>query len=364
VPRANKGGIRYHWDVDLDEVRALSTWMTIKNATVDIPLGGGKGGVVCNPKEMSQDELERMTRGFIQKIAPNIGPTRDIPAPDVYTNSKVMGWMVSEYAQIVGKPVNEVRGVVTGKSIEDGGSLGRDIATARGGQFVLREAAKIKLNSITTLKNATVVIQGFGNAGATAATLLYKDGVRIIGISDSKGGIYNKNGFDPIKVMEHKKKNGSVVGYSDAENITNKELLELDCNVLIPSALGNVITEDNADKIRAGMILELANGPITPGADRILFEKGIVVIPDILANAGGVTVSFFEWEQNNANKYMTADEVDKRLESIMTKNAGLVFDTAKKHNVNNRIGAYVLALGRIADIIRKKEGLQPVTVCK
>jgi len=349
----HKGGIRYHWGVNIHEVRALSTWMTIKNATVNIPMGGGKGGVICNPKEMSEAELERMTRGFISKISPNIGPTKDIPAPDVYTNSKIMGWMVDEYANSTGLAKADVLGVVTGKALGEGGSLGRAEATARGGQFVLREAVKTKSVPLSTLKNATVVVQGFGNAGATVARLLHeKDGSRIIAVSDSKGGIYCESGLDPDRVMEFKETNGSVVGFPGTKEIKNGDLLEIECDVLVPSALENVITDENVDKIKAKVVLELANGPTTPEADKVLFKKGTIVIPDILANAGGVTVSYFEWDQNTQDRYFGEKEVDIKLQEIMETNAAEVFKTAKSYKVNNRIGAYVLAMSRLAENIR------------
>ena len=350
-----KGGIRYHWDVDLDEVRALSTWMSIKCAVVNIPLGGGKGAVACNPREMSRGELERMTRGFAKSLSPNIGPQKDIPAPDVYTNSEVMGWIVDEYAKVTGKDVNDVLGVVTGKSIEKGGSLGREKATARGGQFALRETVERGFSDISTLKNARIVIQGFGNAGSNFAGLIKEDEAKVIAVSDSKTGIYNEEGLDVEKVISYKKENGSLENYPEAKQITNKEILELDCDILVPSALQNVITKDNAGDVKARIIVELANGPLTSEADDILFDKGVVVIPDVLANAGGVTVSSYEWEQNLKKEKWTAEKVDSMLENTMKENSLKVLETAKEFNVNNRLAAYIVAINRISEAIRSKK---------
>jgi len=357
-----KGGIRYHWNVDLDEVRALATWMSIKCATVDLPLGGGKGGIICNPRghdgiaAMSEGELERMTRAFTRAIAPNIGPDKDIPAPDVYTNSQIMGWIVDEYAKFVGKPSEEILGVVTGKSLNNGGSVGRDEATARGGQFVLREAVEKGYTALKTLKGDRVVVQGFGNAGSIFARLVHEqDGCKVIGISDSKGGIYNPNGLDPRKILEYKQSSPdkTVAYYPDAEKVTNQELLELECDVLAPAALENVITDKNADKITAKVVVELANGPTTPEADSVLYEKGIVMLPDVLANAGGVTVSCYEWQQNLAKEQWSAEKVDGMLEETMRTNTSKVLETAKKYDVDNRFGAYVLAINRIAGKLKK-----------
>ncbi|TKJ17661.1 glutamate dehydrogenase [Candidatus Woesearchaeota archaeon B3_Woes] len=344
-----KGGIRYHWDVDLDEVRALATWMSIKCAVVDIPLGGGKGGVVCNPKEMSEKELERMTRAFTRAIAYNIGPDKDIPAPDVYTNSQIMDWMVDEYAKTTKKQPKDVLGVVTGKSLENGGSIGRDTATARGAQFVLRESIEKGYTSLKELKNASVVVQGFGNAGFNFAKLLHEDKCKIIAVSDSKGGIFNKEGLNPEEVLEYKKRNKTVIGFPNSTELSNEEVLELECDILAPSALGNVITKENADKLNTKIIVELANGPITQEADNTIYKKSIVVLPDILANAGGVTVSSYEWQQNLVNEKWDAEKVDTMLEKTMRTNALTVLETAKKHNTNNRVGAYILAINRISE---------------
>lgn len=389
-----KGGIRYHWNVDLDEVRALATWMSLKCAVVDIPLGGGKGGVVCDPRAhdgvpaMSEGELERMTRAFVRMIAPNIGPDRDVPAPDVYTNSQIMGWVVDEYIKSVGdgagrggfaeagvvggdaatsgagdaRAVSRLRGVVTGKSLDMGGSLGRDTATARGGQFVLREAVRSKQVGISELRGARIAVQGFGNAGSHFARLVHRDdGCIIVAVSDSRGGIYSANGLDPDDVLAYKKEHGSLAGYGDSAAapgtnvtpITNEELLALDCDVLVPSALESVITAENASAVRAKLILELANGPVTPDADEILFKKGIPLLPDILSNAGGVTVSCYEWQQNLAGEQWSAERVDQQLEKTMTTSTAAVLEQARTHNTHNRLGAYILALGRITAAMKK-----------
>lgn len=360
-----KGGIRYHWDVNLDEIRALATWMSIKCAVVDIPLGGAKGGVICCPRDhdgiraMSESELERMTRTYTRSIIGHIGPYKDIPAPDVYTDERVMGWMLREYAEQTGWPIDMVRGVVTGKSLADGGSIGRDTATARGGQFVLRKAVEesyVELdNGSRNLKDATVVVQGYGNAGSHFARFLYEDGCRIIAISDSKGGLYNPEGLNPQAVLNYKNSNNnSLVGYPYAEAISNKDLLELPCDILAPSALEDVITGANADRINAKIIVELANGPVTPEADEVLYRNGIMVLPDVLANAGGVTVSYFEWFQNCDGQRWSAEQVDHTLEQIMKSSTSQVFDTAERYSVNTRIAAYILAIGRIAEKIREK----------
>ncbi|MGC8701011.1 MAG: Glu/Leu/Phe/Val family dehydrogenase, partial [Thermoplasmata archaeon] len=298
-----KGGIRYHPQETLDTVKALSAWMTWKTAVVDLPYGGAKGGVICDPKSMSEAELERLSRGYIRAIGRFIGPEKDIPAPDVYTTPQMMAWMMDEYSKIVGY---NAPGVITGKPVEVGGSLGRGDATAKGGLYVLREAAKkIKLD----LSKATVAIQGFGNAGQFAHKLVTEMfGSKVVAVSDTKGGIYCKDGLDFKKVLDHKEKTGSVTNLPGTKNITNEELLELDVDVLIPAAIENQITGNNADKIKAKIVLELANGPTTPEADVILYKKGILDIPDFLANAGGVTVSYFEWVQNINGYYWTAEE--------------------------------------------------------
>ena len=335
-----KGGIRFHPDVSLDEVRALATWMSIKTATIGLPLGGGKGGIICNPKEMNEQELEEMTKAFIEKIYPVIGPSKDIPAPDVYTNSKVMGWIVEEYAKQTKKPIEDILGVVTGKSLDQGGSLGRDIATARGGEFVLIE-------SIGDVEGKKFVIQGFGNAGNNFANLIVKRKGVVIGISDSKGAIYSEEGIDIEKLLEYKKENKNVLGFENVKEISNKELLELECDVLVPAALENQITKENVNNIKAKVILELANGPITPEADEILYNKNILVLPDVLANAGGVSVSYYEWYQNVHKEKWSFEEVDKKLEEKMRQATKEVLEKSKQLNITPRIAAYVLAIERI-----------------
>jgi glutamate dehydrogenase/leucine dehydrogenase len=332
-----KGGIRYHHQVDLEEVKSLAFWMTFKCSVVGIPFGGGKGGVTVNPKELSLNELELLTRGYVQKIYKHIGPKVDVPAPDVYTNAETMSWFCNEYSKISGSPQPAC---VTGKPVEAGGSLGRGKATAQGGVFVLTEAMK-KFNIKT--KGAKVIIQGFGNAGQNIAKLLYKKGCKIIGFCDSKGSIYNPKGLDVEKVIEFKEKTGSVDNYPGAKNIKDKIIL-LKCDVLIPAALSGQITENNADKIQAKIILELANGPTTEKADKILFKKGIQVVPDILANAGGVTVSYFEWYQNMKNTHWNKKQVDTRLKKIMINSFNDVYKTAQKYNVDLRTGAYIVAI--------------------
>ncbi|HHY33442.1 MAG TPA: Glu/Leu/Phe/Val dehydrogenase [Firmicutes bacterium] len=347
-----KGGIRYHPAVTLDEVKALAMWMTWKCAVVGIPFGGAKGGVVCNPKEMSGGEIERLTRRFTTEISGLIGPYTDIPAPDVYTNAQVMAWIMDTYSTQKGQ---FVPGVVTGKPIPLGGSLGRNEATARGCVFVIRRAAKHLGMPMDRLR---VAIQGYGNAGSVAASLLHADGCKIVAASDSKGGVYCEKGLDPDKVLAHKKLTGSVVGAEGTEPISNADLLELDCDVLVPAALENQITAENAPRVRAKVVAEAANGPTTPEADDILFDKGVMVIPDILANAGGVTVSYFEWVQNLMVYYWTEDEVNKKLEDIMNRSFDAVFDMAQKKKVHMRSAAYMLAISRVAEAA-KLRGIYP-----
>ncbi len=338
-----KGGIRYHWNVDSDEVKTLATLMTIKCGVVDIPLGGAKGGIICNPLNMSKKELERMTRCFIRRIAPFIGPKIDIPAPDVYTTPEIMGWIMDEYSKCVGR---KELAVVTGKPLELGGSEGRDKATARGGLFVLKEMIKRNcIKGVNSLKDKKIVIEGFGNAGLTFAELVYEEGAKVIAVSDSKSAIIDDNGLDIPKLIEQKKKTGRV--NAGIAQITHEELLELNCDVLVPAALGQVVTEKNADKIKAKLILELANDPVSIDADKILYKKGIVVVPDILANAGGVTVSYFEWQQNLENEHWSKEEVNEKLEKIMCENTALVIETAKRYEISTRLGAYILSLERI-----------------
>ncbi|HYS71976.1 MAG TPA: Glu/Leu/Phe/Val dehydrogenase [Thermoplasmata archaeon] len=348
-----KGGIRYHWNVSLDEVRALSCWMTWKCAVMDIPYGGAKGGVICNPKEMSKNELERMTRRYASEISIIIGPAKDIPAPDVYTDSQTMAWIMDTISMETGFPVP---GVVTGKPLAIGGSLGRDEATARGAMYATREAAKrMKIN----LKGATVAVQGFGNAGYHYARLMQDElGAKILAVSDSKGGISSEKGFDPKKVLVHKEKTGSVVNFPGTKKVSNEDLLELDVDVLAPSALENQITSENASRIKAKISTECANGPTTPEADDILFKKGVLVIPDILANGGGVTVSYFEWVQDLANFFWTKKEVDEKLEGVMTRAFEAVWNMHDEKKIDMRQAAYMVAIGRVVEAYRWR-GIYP-----
>ncbi|MCK4650350.1 Glu/Leu/Phe/Val dehydrogenase [Candidatus Pacearchaeota archaeon] len=348
-----KGGIRYHPEVNLDEVSALSIWMTIKTATLNLPFGGAKGGVICNPKELSEQELENLTRAFIKKISSIIGPQKDIPAPDVYTSSKIMDTIVNEYSKIENIPIEKARAVVTGKSIENGGSLGRNTATARGGQFVLKQAIE-QTKIIPTLENATVAIQGVGNAGGNFAKLIIKDNAKIIAISDSKSAIYNPEGLNINEVLEHKKQTGSLPNASNTTDITNEQLLELDCDILVPAALANQITEKNANQIKAKIILELANGPTTPEADKILENKNKLILPDILANAGGVTVSYYEWYQNINQEKWTAEKVDEKLKEKMQKATQEILDKKTKYQTTTRVAAYINAIERLAKKINRK----------
>ena len=342
-----KGGIRWHPDETGSLVKALSAWMTWKCACVDIPLGGAKGGIICNPKEMSENELEKLARNYIRRIAEFIGPQIDIPAPDIYTNPQIMAYMMDEYETIqrIHAP-----SVITGKPLELGGSAGRTVATAKGGNYCIREAAKdIGLN----LNGAKVAIQGYGNAGFYAASLLQDEyGCKIIAASDTKGGIYNKDGFDAHKAFDHKVKTSTVVGLKGTQKISNKELLELECDVLIPAALENVITKKNAKNVKAKILSELANGPSTPAADEILFSNGINVIPDFLCNAGGVTVSYFEMVQGYYRYFWSEKEVFKSLDKIMTKAYRATVEKAKDFQSNNRMGAYIIALQRVIDAMR------------
>jgi glutamate dehydrogenase (NAD(P)+) len=347
-----KGGIRYHPKVTLDEVKALASWMTWKCATVNIPYGGGKGGVACDPKQMSRGELERMTRRYASEISIIIGPDRDIPAPDVYTDSQTMAWIMDTYSMTRGY---SALGVVTGKPIELGGSVGRNEATARGALFCIREACQVIKKPV---RGATVAVQGFGNAGAIVARLLHDDGAKVVAASDSRGGVYSSRGLDPMRLMEHKKEAGSLVGFKGAERVTNEELLETKCDVLVPAALENQITQKNANRIRARILAEAANGPTTPAADRILHERGIFVIPDILCNAGGVTVSYFEWAQDLQGFFWEELEVNKQLEKFMKRAFHEVYETSKKHKVDMRVAAYILAVARVAEATRVR-GLFP-----
>ena len=343
-----KGGIRFHPQVSEDEVKALAAWMTFKCSLVGIPYGGAKGGVIVNPKELSRNELERLSRGFIQSISPIIGPDKDIPAPDVYTDAQVMSWFMDEFSKLKG--VN-TPGLVTGKPVVLGGSFGRHSATARGVMYTVREAAKaIDLD----LKGATVAVQGYGNAGSFSAKFLNELGCKIVAANDSKGGIYCEDGIDPIEAAKHKEETGSVKGFTGCEEISNEELLTMDVDILVPAALENQITKENADDIKARMIAEAANGPTTPEADEILFQKQIMIIPDILANAGGVTVSYFEWVQNLANYYWSKEEVDRKLEDIMVDAFEKVYNTHEEMGVNMRVSAFIVAIKRLTEAMEAR----------
>jgi len=348
-----KGGIRYHPQVTIDEVKALSMWMTWKCAIANIPFGGGKGGIICDPKSMSEGELERMTRRYAYGISDIIGPYKDIPAPDVYTSGREMAWIMDTISVIKGNYIQPE--VITGKPIQIGGSLGRNEATGRGLAITVREAAK-KLN--IDMKNAKVVVQGFGNAGQFAAQLVEEQGATIIAASDSKGCMINKNGIDINSLRKHKEKTGSVTNFAGSQSISNKDLLETECTILIPAALENQITKDNAGKINAKIVAEAANGPTTPEADKVLFNNKILVIPDILANGGGVTVSYFEWLQNLRRDYWTEAEVNERLDTNITQAFLGVYDTHLKHNIHMRKASMVVALNRVVDAI-KIRGLWP-----
>ncbi len=343
-----KGGIRFHPDVTVDEVKALSMWMTFKCGVAALPYGGGKGGVICNPKDLTNGELERLSRGFAQAIAPIIGPDKDIPAPDVYTNGQIMAWMMDEYNKTQGGINNP--GVITGKPIILGGSLGRDTATAQGCIYTIREAAnKVGIQ----LSKATAVIQGFGNAGSHAARLLANLGVKIVAVSDSRGAILNQAGLDVDTLITYKESNKSVVGFPGSQEIPASEILTLACDVLVPAALENQITASNAADVQAKLVAEAANGPTTPEADKILAQKGIIVIPDILANAGGVVVSYYEWVQNLTGYYWSAEEVKEKLEAQMVKAFDQTWAVREKYgDVDLRTAAYMVSLERITEALR------------
>lgn len=342
-----KGGIRFHPDETIDTIRALAAWMTWKCAVVDIPLGGGKGGVICEPRALSPTELERLSRGYVRALGAALGPDIDIPAPDVHTNAQIMAWMMDEYEVIAGR---HTPGVITGKPLTLGGSAGRADATAVGGVLVLREAAReLDLG----LEGKRAALQGYGNVGShthrVAASLL---GVKVVAVSDVNGGIYCRTGLDPAALAEHASTTGSIVGFPGTESISNEELFLLDVDILIPAALENVITKSNVEKVRAKLVVEMANGPTTPEADEILHAKGVYVIPDILCNAGGVVVSYFESVQNAYNFYWPLPLVHERLEAKMTDAFRAVHEMAQRHQVNNRIGAYLVAVQRVAEAVR------------
>ena len=374
-----KGGIRYHPDVTADEVRALASWMTWKCAVLDVPFGGAKGGIICDPKQRTKDDLRKITRRFISELGSMIGPFTDIPAPDVNTNAETMAWIYDTY-DMIHRGRNNL-GVVTGKPIDIGGSLGRNEATSRGCLYCTQRAlARGVVDGLDSVNGATVVVQGYGNAGAIAAQLYAEQGAKIIAASDSRGGIYNPEGLDPLDVLRHKKETRSVVGYPGAKEVSNEEILEIPCDILVPAALENVIRSDNADRVQAKVIAEAANGPTTPAADKILHAKGIPVLPDILANAGGVTVSYFEWVQNNENEQWEEDEVNLKMHVKMERATDAVIDKQKEINgsldalnderrkrglsgeplepVDLRTAAYVLAVSRVARVVLER-GIWP-----
>jgi glutamate dehydrogenase (NAD(P)+) len=342
-----KGGIRFHPQETLDTVRALAAWMTWKTAVMDLPLGGGKGGVTCSPKEMSEAELERLSRAYIRQVGRILGPEIDVPAPDVNTTPQVMAWMMDEFSALRGY---NVPGVITGKPLPLGGSLGRPDATARGGMYALREAAKVL---DIPLEGATAAIQGFGNVGQHAGILAQElFHMKILAVADEFGGIYNPHGIDAKALAEHVRETGSVTRFPGTDSITNQELLEMEADVLFPAAIEGVITAANADKIKARVVCELANGPTTPEADRILHDRGIFVLPDILANAGGVTVSYFEQVQNAYNFYWTLDEIHQRLNQKMTKAFADFYAAYQRHKVHPRLAAYMVAVSRVAEAMK------------
>jgi len=377
-----KGGIRYHPDVTADEVRALAAWMTWKCAVADVPFGGAKGGVICNPKLLSRNDLRKITRRYIAELGDEIGPHTDIPAPDMYTDAQTMAWIYDTYQMM--HPGKNNLPVVTGKPVQMGGSLGRREAVARGLLYCTSRAlARGMVAGLSSVKSASVVIQGFGNSGSVAAQLFHETGARIIAVSDSTGGVVRESGLDPAALIEHKKKTDSVVGFAGSRTITNAELLALPCDILIPAALESQIREDNAASIRAKFVTEVANGPTTPAADRILFARGIPALPDILANSGGVTVSYFEWVQNIENEQWDLEEVNRKLQAKMERATDAVIDkqseingslgtiksdgqprrasdpaTARLEQVDLRCAAFVLAISRVAQVAMER-GIWP-----
>ena len=335
-----KGGIRYHADTEINEVKALAFWMALKCAVANIPMGGGKGGITVDPNKLSKKELEALSRGWVKRLSDILGPHKDVPAPDVNTTPEIMAWMADEFEKITG---DKTRATFTGKPISAGGSEGRGSATGLGGFYVF-DSLRANLN---LPEKCSVAVQGFGNVGSNAAQIFIDHGHTIVAISDSKGGIYNSEGLDIINLTEYKKKTGTLTGFPGSTTITNEELLEIECDVLVPAAFENQITEANADKIKAKVVLELANGPTTPEADEILFKKNIPVIPDILANSGGVTVSYFEWDQNLKGEHWTESDVFAKLKTLMDDASKEIFREAKESNTSLRMGAFILALERI-----------------
>ena len=337
-----KGGIRYHPDTEINEVKALAFWMAIKCAVVGIPMGGGKGGITVDPKLLSKPELEKLSRGWVRGLSDILGPNKDVPAPDVNTTPEIMAWMNDEFMKITGEKTGAT---FTGKPIDKGGSEGRGVATGLGGFYVFDTLR----NELNLPEKCTIVVQGFGNVGSNAAEIFSKHGHKVVAVSDSKGGIFDANGLDIVKLLEHKKNTGTLSGFHDSKNITNEELLALECDLLVPAAFENVIAEKNANNVKAKIVLELANGPVTPEADEILFKKGIHVIPDVLANSGGVTVSCFEWEQNLKGEHWSEAEVFQRLKVMMEDASKKVLQKANTSNTHIRMGAFILALERIQE---------------
>ncbi|AKP48249.1 MULTISPECIES: Glu/Leu/Phe/Val family dehydrogenase [Bacillus] len=337
-----KGGVRFHPDVTEDEVKALSMWMTIKSGIVNLPYGGGKGGIVCDPRQMSMGEIERLSRGYVRAISQLVGPTKDIPAPDVYTNSQIMAWMMDEYSRL---REFDSPGFITGKPLVLGGSQGREKATAQGVTICIKEAAKKRGIDI---KGAKVIIQGFGNAGSFLAKFLYDEGAKIVGISDAYGALYDPDGLDIDYLLDRRDSFGTVTTLFE-NTITNKELLELECDILVPAAVENQITSENAHNIKASIVVEAANGPTTMEATKILTNRGVLLVPDVLASAGGVTVSYFEWTQNNQGYYWTEEEVNERLKEKLVKAFNTVYDTAQSRNIDMRLAAYMIGVRRTAE---------------
>lgn len=340
-----KGGVRFHPDVTLDEVRALSIWMSLKAGIVDLPYGGGKGGIVCDPREMSFRELEGLSRGYVRAISQVVGPNKDIPAPDVFTNSQIMAWMMDEYSRI---REFDSPGFITGKPVVLGGSHGRESATAQGVTIVIREAAKKRG---IDLKGARVIIQGFGNAGSYLSKFMSDAGAKIVAISDANGALYDKDGLDIDYLLDRRDSFGMVTNLFK-NTLTNKEMFELDCDILVPAAIENQITSENAHKIQADIVVEAANGPTTPEATRILSERGILLVPDVLASVGGVTVSYFEWVQNNQGYYWTEEEVHDKLENVVVNAFNNVFNTAQNRKINMRLAAYMVGVRKMAEAAR------------
>ncbi|SFX01878.1 glutamate dehydrogenase [Thermoactinomyces sp. DSM 45891] len=340
-----KGGVRFHPDVTESEVKALSIWMSLKSGIVDLPYGGGKGGIICDPRKMSFGELERISRGYVRAISQLVGPTKDIPAPDVFTNSQVMAWMMDEYSRI---REFDSPGFITGKPLVLGGSRGRETATAKGVTIMIGEAAKKRG---LELKGARVVVQGFGNAGSFLAKFMHEAGAKVIGISDAHAALHDPSGLDIEYLIERRDSFGTVTNLFK-ETITNQELLELDCDILVPAAVENQITAKNAHKIKAGIVVEAANGPTTLEATQILHERGVLIVPDVLASAGGVTVSYFEWVQNNQGYYWTEEEVEEKLEKVMVKGFENVYNAAESRGVDMRLAAYMVGVRKMAEASR------------